>query len=449
MLERMFHVRESGSTFWKEILGGIVTFMTMAYIITVQPSLMSGLAPSWVTFGDEAFFAIMVGTCLVSAFACLVMAFGANYPIALAPGMGINALFAMMIGQVADTPEEALGVVFVAGVVFLAISLFKFREKIINLISASLKSSIAVGIGLFILIIGVLNAFLNPVLGIPPADYTLLKWDFSFGFDGTVFLVFLINLAIIGVLYFLRVPGALLIGMIIGGFVASFFGILSVSGVVGPIPSVSPTLLKIDVIGALTLQLIPYIFIFLFIDIFDTMGTLIGVAQKAGLTREDGSLPRAKPALMADAAGTVAGSLVGVSTVTSYIESSAGVASGARTGMASVVTALLFIAALFFTPLWAGLSSAVIVGPVLIAVGLIMMTEVRKISWRDWSEAVPALATILVMAAMKTIHHGLAAGFIVYPICKLAAGKAKEISWLNWVMAIISLGMVVLLYITF
>jgi len=448
MFERLFKVKGSGSTYFREILGGAVTFMTMAYIITAQPSLMRSHAPNWAG-QDDVFFSIMVATCLMSAFATLVMAFAANYPIALAPGMGINVLFAMVIGSgVASSPQAALGAIFIAGFIFLLISLFKIREKIIALISVSLKSAIAVGIGLFILVLGVLYAFPNPVIGQPPADYSFLRWDASIGFDGTIFLVFVINFAIIGGLYLLRVPGSLFLGMIAGAGVATAFGLISVDRITAPIPSIAPTFLSIDIIGALTLSLLPYIAIFLFIDLFDTMGTLIGVAQKAKLLNPDGTLPRVKGALMSDAIGTVAGSLMGVSTVTSYIESSAGVAQGARTGLASVVSAILFLLAIFFTPLWAGLSSAVIIGPVLIAVGLLMMTELRKIDWADWTEIVPALLTILVMVAMKTIHDGLAAGFIAYPLCKLIGAKTKEITWLNWVMAAVSLAMIVLVYST-
>lgn len=449
MLERVFRVKESGSTYGREVLGGAVTFMTMAYIITAQPALMRAHAGDWAQQAN-VFFSIMVATCLVSAFASLVMAFAANYPIALAPGMGINILFAMVIGSgVAPTPQVALGAIGIAGIIFLIISLFKIRERIIALISTSLKSSIAVGIGLFIFMLGLLRAFVNPVIGAPPAGYNLLKWQFDFGFDNSLFFVFLINLAIIGILYFARVPGSLFIGMIAGAVIAAFFGLVSVGSVWAPIPSIEPTLFQIDVIGALSLSLAPYIVIFLFIDIFDTMGTLIGVTQKANLLAPDGSLPRAKGALMADAVGTVAGSLAGVSTVTSYIESSAGVASGARTGLASVITAILFLAAMFFTPLWADLSAAVIIGPVLIAVGMLMMTEVRKIEWKNWTEAIPALLTILVMVGLLSIHDGLAAGFMAYPLCKLFAGRLREINWLNWLMAVVSLGMIVLLYTTF
>ena len=446
MLERLFRIRESGSTWWREVLGGAVTFMTMAYIITVQPSIMRASAGEWAK-PDDVYFSIMVATCLVSAFATLVMAFSANYPVALAPGMGLNVLFAALVGSgIAQSPQAALGAICISGVLFLLISLFRIRERIISLISVSLKSAIAVGIGLFILVLGVIRAFPHSVLGFPPADFDILKMQFNFGFDGTLLLVFVINLAIIGVFYFLRVPGSLLLGMIAGGGVAISFGLVSINMLTGPVPSISPTLLQIDIIGALALNLVPWILIFLFIDVFDTMGTLIGVSQKAGLLKPDGSMPRIKGALMSDAVGTMAGSLVGVSTVTSYIESSAGVAQGARTGLASVVTAVLFLLAMLFTPLWAGLSSAVIVGPVLIAVGCLMMTELRKIEWKEWTEALPALLTVVVMAAFMSIHHGLAIGFISYPICKLAAGKTGEITWLNWGMAIISLAMMVMLY---
>lgn len=439
MLDRLFQIEKSGSTVTREVIGGVVTFMTMAYIISTQPFFMNKFAPDWVPIGGETYYSIMVATCLLSAFATLVMALGANYPVALAPGMGENILFATMIGSVAATPQQAIGVIFVSGAAFFILALLRVREKIISLISASLKSSIAVAIGAFILVLGLLQCFAYP------ASFDLLNWRFDFAFDAKVFLVFVVNLAIIGGLYLLRVQGSLLIGMVLAVVVSSMFGLLTVEQITGPVPSLAPTFLQIDIIGAFSLTMIPYIFIFLFMDVFDTLGTLIGVTQKAGLTRPDGSLPRIKSALMADAVGTVGGSLFGISTVTSFIESSAGVAVGARTGLASVVTALLFLLAIFFTPLWAGISAHFVIGPALVVVGLLMMTELRKIDWKDWTEAAPAFLTIAAMVALTAVHYGLAAGFISYPVCKLLGGRTKDITWLNWALALICLVMVVVL----
>ena len=443
MLNSFFHLEERKSSFVREVFGGAVTFMTMAYIISVQPFLMSQIAPNWVEIGGDVYFSLMVSTCLVAALGSLIMALHANLPVALAPGMGINVMFATMIGSVAATPQIALGVIFWSGLIFIFLSFFRLREFILKLIKPSQQSAIVVGIGLFILTLGVLNAFKVP------GSYDLLKWQFSFIWDGTVFLVFIINLVILAVLIFLRVPGALLFGMLIGAVIAGFFGIVKIDQVVGAVPSISPTLFQIDFLGALSWGLLPYIAIFLYVDMFETMATLIGVTRRAGMVSEDGNIPNARKALRADAIATMSGSLVGVSPVTSYIESSAGVVTGARTGLASVVTAILFILAIFFTPLWSNLAANVVVGPALIIVGFYMVSEARKIGWRDWTEAVPATAIMLAMVAFLSIADGLAAGFILYPVCKLAGGRKEGLNWLSWTMAAVSIFVLVMRHVSF
>lgn len=448
MLERLFQIRERGSSYLREILGGIVTFMTMAYIISVQPKLMSQFAPNWTQPGDEIFFSIMVATCLLSAIGCLFMAFLANYPVSLAPGMGMNVMFAIMVGSLVTTPQIAIGVIFWSGLLFFIITFLKLQRFILNLVNPSLQSAIVVGIGLFILTIGVLYMFHDSETG-QSGFFSVKTFFFFFPFDERVFTVFIINLAVIVLLMVLRIPGALFLGMIIGTVVGSFYGIIDIGQVVAPVPSFSPTFFQIDFLGALQWVFIPYIAIFLFVDMFDTMATLIGVTRKAKLVDEDGTIPRASGALKADAIGTLGGSFFAISPVTSYIESSAGVITGARTGLATIVSGILFILAIFFTPLWYNLSSNVIIGPALIVVGFLMMSELENIHWDDWSEAVPAVLIMTTMVGMTSITWGLATAFVTYPLCKVAAGKMKELNWLNWLMLVISAVMLVLLFNSF
>jgi AGZA family xanthine/uracil permease-like MFS transporter len=443
MFEKIFSVRERGSSLGREVLGGTVTFMTMAYIISVQPLMMMLYSKGWVEFGDKTYLSLMVGTCLISGLASLFMAFLANYPVALAPGMGINIMFASMIGMAHISPQVALGVVLISGVIFFILSFFRLRVFILKLIKPSQQAGIVVGIGLFILAIGLMN------LSQPTGSYNLLDWKFTFTWDWTVALVYALNMVIISALVLLKVPGALFIGMAIGAAIASLFGLVSIEQLTGPVPSIEPTFLHVDILGALQFSLLPFIAMFLYVDMFETMATLIGVTRKAGLVTEEGNIPRAGRALKADAIGTLGGALVGVSPVTSYIESSAGVVSGARTGMATVITALLFFCSIFFTPLWLNLSANVIIGPVLIIVGIYMASEIKKINWADWTEWVPALITIITMVALFSIAHGLAAGFISYPVCKLIGGKGKVLNWLNWLMAALSVVMIATMVITF
>jgi AGZA family xanthine/uracil permease-like MFS transporter len=449
MLERIFALKERGTTITREAVGGAVTFLTMAYIIFTQPLMMALNSNGWATFdfatgaANDVFMAIMVGTCAIAGLASIFMAFTANIPVALAPGMGLNVMFATMMGMAHIAPEEALGVIFVSGVIFFIVSFFKLREFILGLITPSQQAAIVVGIGLFILVWGLLMSAKSP------GFYDVLQGVFIYEFSSTHLIVFLINFGIIGLLLFLRIPGALFFGIAAGAIIAWFFNLLNFGGLVGAIPSIDPTVFKIDILGALKLTLIPYIAIFLYVDMFETMATLIGVTRKAKLVDENGNIPGASRALRADAFGTLGGSLLGISPVTCYIESSAGVVSGARTGLASVVTGLLFLISLFFTPMWLTLASNVVVGPVLVFVGIFMMTELKNIRWSDWSDAVPAAVTMIVMIVMFSIADGLAAGFLTYPVCKAIAGQSEKNNWLSWSMAVLSLVMILVTHFIF
>lgn len=448
MLNRIFHLDQRDTTLAREALGGTVTFLTMAYIIFTQPLMMAQHSNGWAVFdfatgeANDVFMALMVGTCLIAAISCFIMAFTANIPVALAPGMGINVMFASMMGLAHIEPAAALGVIFISGVVFFILSFFKLREFIIKLISPSQQAAVVVGIGLFILVNGLLLSARTP------AFYDVLKGVFIYDFSGIHLLVFAINLALIGLLLFLRIPGALFWGVLLGAVAAGFAGLVNTGELVGPIPSIEPTTLQLDLMGALQFSLLPFIAIFLYVDMFDTMATLVGVTRRAGLMDDQGNIPGVSKALRADAFGTLGGSLLGISPVTSYIESAVGVVSGARTGLASVFTGILFLLALFFTPMWLTLASNVIVGPVLVFVGVFMLADLKNIAWKDWSNAVPAAATIIVMVLFTSINHGLAAGFILYPICKALAGQHEKNNWLAWTMAVLSAVMLGIIHAT-
>jgi AGZA family xanthine/uracil permease-like MFS transporter len=420
MIEKLFRIKEQGSSITQETLGGLTTFMTMAYIIFVQPAVLSAAG---MDFGS-----VMVATCISSALATFLMAFLANYPIALAPAMGHNFFFVYTICLAMGVPwQTALGANFISGIAFLILSLFGLREMLINAIPASLKQAIAVGIGLFIALIGFQWAGIvvykpGTILGFgdlhsPPA---LLA----------IFGVFLIT-----ILYTIKIKGAIVIGIIATAIVGAVAGMVPYHGVVSTPPSLAPTFFKLNVGAALTISLLPTVFILFFLDLFDTVGTLIGVSEQAGFVK-DGKLPRARPALLADAFGTVFGTLFGTSTVTSYIESSTGVASGAKTGFANLITGLLFLIALLFFPLVQMIGGGItingttlypITAPALIIVGTLMMSGVAKIAWKDVTEAIPAFLTIVIMPYAYSITEGIAVGFIFYTLLKLLTGKIKQV----------------------
>lgn len=432
MFEKIFRLKENQTTVWTEIVAGITTFMTMAYIIFVQPQVMGSAG---MDVGS-----VMMATCIASAIACIVMGLLANYPIGLAPGMGENFFFAytVVLGMGVSW-EKALGMVFISGVVFMLLSVFKVREMVISAVPASLKHGIAVGIGLFIALIGLSDAGIvvkNP-------GGLVMRGDFA---EPAVILA-IFGIIIIGILQVRKVKGAILIGMIATTMVGILSGILQFKGIVSRPPSIEPTLFKFDLSGMLNWNHIVLILTFLYMVLFDTVGTLIGVSSQAGLLKADGTLPRASRALFSDAVGTTIGAACGVSTVTSYVESVAGVKCGGRTGLTAVVVALFFVAAIFFYPLVDMISGGVTVAtggilhpvtaPALIVVGSMMMWGVTQIEWGDISESLPAFLTIILIPFTFSIAEGVACGFIVYPIVKLFGGRGREVSWLVYILAII------------
>jgi len=430
MLDTIFKLKEHGTTISQEIIGGLTTFMTMAYIIFVQPAVLSAAG---MDFG-----AVMVATCVSSAVAIFLMAFLANYPIALAPAMGHNFFFVYTVCLAMGIPwQTALGANFISGAVFIILSFFGFREALVNSIPNSLKQAIAVGIGLFIALIGFQWAGIvtyNPGTIVGLGD---LK--------SPPVLLAIFGLILITILYTLKVKGAIVVGIIITAIVGIPLGIVKYYGILSTPPSVAPTFFKLDVGAALTLSLLPTIFILFFLDLFDTVGTLIGVSEQAGFVKE-GKLPRARQALLSDAIGTVTGTIMGTSTVTSYIESSTGVASGARTGLANMTTGILFLVALLFYPLVKMIGGGVgieggslypVTAPALIIVGTLMMSGVARIDWKDFTEAIPAFLTIVIMPYAYSITEGIAVGFIFYTLLKLVTGKIKEVHPILIVFAVL------------
>ncbi|MEW8959316.1 MAG: NCS2 family permease [Moorella sp. (in: firmicutes)] len=424
-LERTFNLAANGTTVRTEVLAGITTFMTMAYIIFVNPTILSSAG---MDFG-----AVMVATILASAVATLIMSFSANYPIAIAPGMGLNAFFAFTIVKQMHYPwEVALAAVFMSGVIFIILTLTRAREAIVNSIPLSLKLAISAGIGLFIALIGLQNAGL--VVANP--DTLVQLGDLS---KPSVLLAAL-GLIITAVLVALRVRGALLLGIIIVTLLGIPMGITKVEGfkLVSLPPSLTPTFgaFARGLGGLWAAGLIPVIFTFTFVDLFDTIGTLIGVSSKAGLLDENGNLPRAGRALIADAVGTTLGAVLGTSTLTAYIESAAGVAEGGRTGLTTLVVALLFLASLFFAPL-VSIVPAVATAPALIIVGIFMMEPIMKIDFSNFLEAAPAFLTIIMMPFTYNIAEGIVWGVLAYVLLHLVTGNAKKISVTMWVLAVL------------
>lgn len=441
MLERLFKLTENKTSIRTEILAGITTFMTLAYIIFVQPAVLSGKMG-----GNPGmdFGAVMAATCLAGALATLIMGLYANYPIAQAPGMGENFFFVFTVipaaalvissnGLQNTTPWQiALGVVFIAGVLFLILSLLKVREAIINSISPSLKNGIAVGIGLFIAFIGLKNA---GIVVANPGTLVSLTGNIA----SNNILVFGVGFIVMAVLHSRKVRGFILWGLFTGLLLSLALKKVVYTGVFSTPPSMAPTFLKMDIVHALALQLWPLIIVFLFMDVFDTLGTIIGVSEQAGFIK-DNKLPRAGKALLSDAVGTVAGAAMGTSTVTSYIESATGVEHGGRTGLTSVATAACFLLALFFKPLVSMVAEfPPITAPALVLVGTMMFKNVVKINWKDYTESIPAFLIIGGIPLTFSIADGLAFGMICYPIIKLLTGRGREASALSYIIGLIFL----------
>lgn len=428
-LDRYFGLSQHQTTVRTEVAAGLTTFLALAYIVFVQPAV---LGAAGMDFG-----AVMTATCLASAFATLLMGLTANYPIAVAPAMGHNFFFAftVVVGMKVPWPV-ALGAVAIAGVVFVLTAGVGLREKLITALPESLQHAIGAGIGLLIALIGLEWAGL--VVASPGTLVTLGD------LRSAPTLLALFGLAVTAVLHARKVKAAILVGMVASAVVGWLAGLVTFHGVVSAPPSLGPTLLRLDLAGALAPALWPVILIFFFLALFDSVGTLVGVAGQAGLL-VGGTLPRARQALLADAVGTVAGAGLGTSTVTAYIESATGVAAGGRTGLASVVTAGLLLASLFFSPLvrmigggydaGRGVTLYPVVAPALILVGTLMMREVRRIDWDDATEAVPAFLTMIVMPLALSITEGIAFGFIAAVLLKLVTRRGGELHWLIYLFA--------------
>ena len=432
ILEKLFHLKENHTDWRTEMIAGFTTFMTMSYIIFVQPAILS--------IAGMDFGAVMVATCIASAIATLLMGFLANYPIALAPAMGHNVFFvytvclAMQVGW-----QVALGANFISGVIFIITSLFSFRQRIIEAVPHSLRHAIAVGIGLLIAVIGL--EWSGIIVGNPSTLVTLgnLKsLPVILAIIGTLFMAILLAR---------KVKGAILLGILFNLILGMIFGLIKFEGIISKPPSIMPTFLKLDILSVFKggLNMLVVIFVLFFLDLFDTVGTLIGVGQQAGFITKEGKLARAQQALLSDAIGTVEGTLLGTSTITSYIESSAGVACGGRTGLSNIFTAGLFLLSLFFYPLIKvvgggfKVSESVIlypvIAPALIIVGSLMLKSVQYINWQDYTESIPAFITLLIMPLSLSITEGIAFGFISYSLLKIASGKAKEVSGLIYLFS--------------
>jgi AGZA family xanthine/uracil permease-like MFS transporter len=429
-LEKIFHLQSGQASIRKEVIGGLTTFMTMSYIIFVQPAILGQ------TGMDKG--AVMVATCLASALATLLTGLLANYPVAQAPAMGHNVFFAVTVcGLMGYSWQVALGANFISGVIFLILALAGVARKLVEIIPDSLKNAIAAGIGLLIALIGLEYA------GIVVATPGVLVGLGDLG-SRPVLLAF-IGLLVISGLMAWKVPGALLWGILITAAIGWPLGVVKYQGLFSAPPGLSPTLFKLDLVGALKSGLIPIIFVFFFLDVFDTVGTLVGVCAPAGYFK-NGKLPRANQTMLADALGTVVGTMLGTSTVTSYIESSTGISQGARTGLANVVTAVLFLGALFLSPLasmvggsyvYKGQVLHPVIAPPLIIVGFLMMKSVARINWEEVSEAIPAFLTLVVMPLAVSITDGMAFGFISYSLIKLVKGEGKKVHWLIYLISVL------------
>jgi AGZA family xanthine/uracil permease-like MFS transporter len=429
LLDRTFQLSAHGTSVRTEVIAGTTTFLTMAYIIFVQPVVLSAA-------GMDA-GAVMVATCLASGIATLLMAWLANYPIGVAPAMGHNFYFAysVVIGMQVPWPV-ALGGVAIAGIIFILTAGVGLRERLITAIPQSLKHAIAVGIGLLIATIGL---EWGGIVVASPGTLVTLGALHSPGV-----LLSLFGLGVMALLLARGVRGALFWGILLTALVGLAFGLVQYQGVISHPPTLAPTLLQLDIVGAFRPGMAAVIFVFFFLALFDSVGTLVGVAEQAGLMR-DGQLPRARGALMADAVGTVVGAGLGTSTVTAYIESATGVSAGGRTGLAAVVTALLFFLSLFFFPLVkmigggyltpAGTTLYPVAAPALILVGTMMMRGVRSIAWDDLTEAIPAFLTIVIMPLAVSITDGIAFGFLSYAFLKLATGRSRDAHWLVYLFA--------------
>ena len=432
-MNKFFKLQERGTTVSREIIAGITTFLAMAYILAVNPAILSGAGIPDLPAGLlPSAGPVFTATAISAAIATLVMAFVANLPVALAPGLGLNAFFtfSVVLGM-GCTWQFALTAVLLEGVLFIILSACGIREAIIKSIPDGLKKAVAVGIGLFIAIIGLANA------GIVSTDTGTLIGFVNFNMANKAAVVAIIGLLITIVLYMLKVPGSVLLGIIITTLIGIPFGVTTISENFSffSLPE-KPNLFQFDFSQVLTGKFFVVFFTFLFTDLFDTIGTLLGVAEQGNLKDENGNVLNAKGALLSDAVGTVAGACLGTSTVTSFVESSSGVAAGGRTGLSSVVTAVFFLVSLFFSQVFLAIPAAA-TAPALIFVGYLMMKSVTGIKFDDPTEGIPAFVTIIVMPFAYSISKGISYGIITYVLAKCAGRKVKEIPLVTWILAVI------------
>jgi adenine/guanine/hypoxanthine permease len=422
LIERLFKLREHGSNVRTEVLAGITTFLTMAYIIFVNPAIL----------GDAGMpkDSVFVATCFAAAIGTLIMALYANYPIALAPGMGLNAYFAYAVVKgMGYSWEAALGAVFISGCLFMVVTLFRIREVIVNGIPHAIRTAITAGIGLFLGIISLKNA---GIIVASPATYITLG-----DLHKAPAVLAIVGFFLIVALDRLRVRGAILIGILVVTVMSFAFGGNTFHGVFSAPPSIEPTLFKLDIKGALSIGILNVVLVFFLVELFDATGTLMGVAQRAGLLKE-GKMDRLNKALLADSGAILAGSFLGTSSTTAYIESAAGVQAGGRTGLTALTVAVLFLACLFIAPL-AGAVPAYATAPALLYVSCLMLRELVDIDWDDTNESVPAVITALMMPFTYSIANGVAFGFITYAGLKLFTGRAKQVPVIIWIIAAIFL----------
>ncbi len=432
MFERLFNLSDNNTNPGTELLAGATTFMTMCYIIFVQPAVMgaAGMDPG----------AVLVATCIASAVGTVLMAYLANYPIAQAPAMGHNFYFTyIVVLTLGYTWQQALGAVFISGVIFTLLSTVGLRDTLINALPGCLKSGIPVGIGLLIALVGL--EWSGIVVGHPTTYVTLgdLK--------STPTLITVLGLLMMAVLFALKFRGAIFVGLIVTVLAGLLAGVVEFKGVASAPPSLTPTLFKLEIAKLFTdPRMITVVFIFLFLDLFDSVGTLIGVSEQAGLMK-NGKLPRARQALLSDAVATWVGALLGTSTVTSYIESSSGISAGGRTGLTALTVACLFLLAIFFSPLVemvgapytlaSGVKLYPVIAPALIIVGSLMMRNVVNIEWGDYTESIPAFLTMVMMPLAFSITEGISFGVISYVLLKIATGRARNVHWLIHLFAIL------------
>ena len=455
-LEKIFHLKENKTDVKTEVIAGITTFMTMAYILAVNPSVLSACGM------DSG--AVFTATALAALIATLLMAAFSNYPFVLAPGMGLNAYFSYtVVLQMGYSWQTALAAVFIEGIVFILLSLTNVREAIFNAIPMNLKHAVSVGIGLFIAFIGLQNAHIvvDSATLVGVYSFKSSVENGLFNSEGITVVLALVGILVTGILVVKGVKGNILWGILITwglGILCQLLGIYQVNPEIGmysllpdfsngiSVPSLAPTLMQMDFSGILSLDFFVVMFAFLFVDLFDTLGTLIGVASKADMLDKDGNLPRIRGALLSDAIGTSVGAMLGTSTTTTFVESASGVAEGGRTGLTAVVAAILFGLSLFLSPIFLAIPSFA-TAPALVVVGFLMLISITKINFDDFTEAIPAYVAIIAMPFMYSISEGIAMGVISYVVINVVTGKMKEkkISPLMYVLAVLFIGKYIML----